>query len=103
TLFPYTTLFRSHDQAVTARQAEHRVFRAADHFLDGVASEGAEQPRLRHPAQHVRLGQTRARDPVALEPRGELPDDRLNLGQLRHGPPWFPATRCHAGTSFPET
>src|SRR6266480_3926312 len=45
----------------------------------------------------------RARDPVALEPRGELPDDRLNLGQLRHGPPWFPATRCHAGTSFPET
>src|SRR6266516_312573 len=50
-----------HDQAVAARQAEHRVFRAADHFLDGVASEGAEQSRLRHPTQHVRLGQSRPR------------------------------------------
>ncbi len=77
-----------HDQPVAARQAKHRVLGAPDHLLDGVAPQRAQQAGLRNPAQHVRLGQTGARDAVALEPRGQLPHDRLNLGQLRHPPPF---------------
>src|SRR2546427_393693 len=77
--------------------------RSADHFLDRIALQRAEQAQLRHPAQHVRLREAGARDREALEPGRQLPDDRLNLGQLRHAPPWFPATQCRAGTSFPKT
>jgi len=43
-------------------------FARADHFLDRVAPQRAEQTRLRHPAQHVRLREAGARDREARSP-----------------------------------
>src|SRR2546430_1197051 len=86
-------------EAVTAREAQHGVLGAAAHFLDGVPGEGAQQPGLRDAAQHVGLLELGAHDLVALEPRPDLPDNRLDLRQLRHAA--APATRCPAARSSP--
>src|SRR2546426_515026 len=88
---------------MAAREPEHRVLGAPADLLEGISFEGAEQAGLRHPAQHIRLREAGARDLETLEPGRELPDDRLNLGQLRHAPPSSPATRCRAGMSSPKT
>src|SRR5690242_18873970 len=80
---------RLYHEPVTARQAEHGVFGPASDFLEGVPCQCLEEAGLRNATQDVRLGQPGAGDPEPLEPRGQLPHDRLNLGQLRHAP--FPA------------
>src|SRR3546814_15835946 len=48
TLFPYTTLFRSHIAALDRRDAQHRHARQAAMFVKGAAGRQVDEPFVGH-------------------------------------------------------